>query len=114
MRRAYSIDTESGELTVVGDNLDIGTIGDKFAFLLEVLIFLSGELGETPLVGDDDFLSSGEFEFTSSESFHSMGNILSGTSDGVENLVDLYSAGFTLGLTESTSHTGLESISTSA
>ena len=99
---------------MVGDDLNVGTVLLQFAFSFQVLVFGSGQLGETPLVGDSNFLSSGEFEFTSSESFNSMGNVLSGNSDGVENLVNFNSASFTKSLTEGTSHTGLESISTSA
>jgi len=110
----FSVDTESGELAVVGDDLDIGTIELELTVGLLLSVIGLGEGGEAPLGGDGDLLSSGEFEFTSSESLNSVLGVLSGDSDGVEDLVDLDSASFTLGLTESTSHTSLKSIGSGA
>lgn len=99
---------------MVGDDLDVGTIGSELAFSLKSGVISLFKLGEAPLAGDDDLLSTGELEFTSSESFNSMGNVLFSKSDGVEDLVDLNSGDFTGGFTEGTSHTSLESIGTSA
>jgi len=99
---------------MVGDDLNVGTILSEQAFFLKSGVFSLVKLGETPLAGDDDLLSTGELEFTSSESFNSMGNVLFVKSDGVEDLVNLNSGDFTNGLTEGTSHTSLESIGTSA
>ena len=96
------------------DDLDVGTIGSELAFFLKSGVFSLVKLGETPLAGDDDLLSTGELEFTSSESFNSMLNVLFSKSDGVEDLVDLNSGDFTGGFTEGTSHTSLKSIGTSA
>jgi len=108
------VDSESGELTMSGDNLNIGTILSELSFILEFSVIFVAELGETVFTGNDDLLSTGELELASSEGFDSMGNVLFNKSDGVEDLVDLNSGDFTDGLTESTSHTGLESISTGA
>lgn len=108
------LNAQLGEGSVVGDDLDVGTVGSELAFFLKSGVFSLVKLGETPLAGDDDLLSTGELEFTSSESFNSMGNVLFSKSDGVEDLVDLNSGDFTGGFTEGTSHTSLESIGTSA
>jgi hypothetical protein len=110
----FSVDAESGEGTVVGDDLDVGAVLLQFTFALKGSVLSLGKLGEAPLVGDGDLLSAGEFEFTSSEGFNSVLGVLVGDSDGVEDLMDLDSASFTLGLTEGTSHTGLKSISSGA
>ena len=99
---------------MTSDKLNIATILLKFAFILESLVFIMVEFGETVLGTDDDFLSSWELELSSSESFDGIGNVLFLESDGVEDLVDLNSGDFTSGFTEGTSHTGLKSICTSA
>jgi len=99
---------------VVVDNLDVSTIVSDLAFFLKSGVISLAELGETILAGDDDLLSTGELEFTSSESFNSMGNVLFSKSDGVEDLVDLDSGDLTGGFTEGVSHTSLKSIGTSA
>jgi len=99
---------------VVVDNLDVRTIVSDLAFFLKSGVISLGELGEAILAGDDDLLSTGELEFTSSESFNSVGDVLFSKSDGVEDLVDLDSGDLTGGFTEGVSHTSLKSIGTSA
>jgi len=113
-RFVHLVDAESGKFTVSSDDLNIATILSELAFFLKSSVVFVAELRETDLAGDDDLLSTGELELASSEGFDSVGNVLFNKSDGVEDLVDLNSGDFTDGLTESTSHTGLKSISTGA
>jgi hypothetical protein len=108
------VDSESGKGTVFSDKLNIDTILSELAFFLESGVVFMGELSETEFTGDDDLLSTGELELASSEGFNGVGNVLFNESDGIQDLVDLDSGDFTSRLTESTSHTLLKSISTSA
>lgn len=96
------------------DDLDIVTSRLGSSFSSKSVVVLSEDGGETELNTDGDFLSSGEFHTASSKSFNCLISVLVLGSDGVQDLVDLNSSASTLGLTESTSHTGLESIGTSA
>ena len=74
----------------------------------------TGQGSEAPLVGDDDFLSAGEFVFASSEGLEGSLDVLFFYSDGVKDGANFDSGGFSVGLSEGTSHTGLESICTGA
>ena len=74
----------------------------------------SGKLGEAPLVRDDDFLSSREFVLSSSEGFYGLFDVSLSEPNGIKDGTDFDSGDFSVGFSESSSHTGLESISTSA
>ena len=91
---------------------DVDTVRNEESLFLEVIIFTSEEFSETPFLGDNDTLLSGEFVFGSSQSFHGLSNVSLGGSDGVKGLSDLDTSAFFVGLTESTSHTTLETIGT--
>lgn len=89
------------------DNVDL-------AFLELGLELLSGELGETPLSGKGNLLSSGELHGGLPEGLHGAPYVGGLQSDGDEWLADLDPAHFAVGLAPSLSHTLLESIGTSA
>jgi hypothetical protein len=110
----YLVDSESSERSSFSDDLNIGTILSELTFFLESGVVFVGVLGETKLAGNDDLLSTGELELSSSESFNSVGNVLFDESNGVQDLVDLNSSNLSCGLAVSSSHTGLKSISTGA
>jgi len=71
-------------------------------------------LSEAPVLADVDLLSAWELELSSSESLDSNGGLILSGSNRHEDLSNVNSSGNHGWLTESTSHTGLESISTSA
>ena len=70
--------------------------------------------GEAELTGDEDLLAAGELEAGSVHSLLSELNVLGSGTNGHEDLINGDTGGLDVGLTESTSHTLLESISTSA
>ena len=98
---------------MVGDDPNVDSVGDDLSVLLELMELVLCELGESELSGDGDFLSAWEFEHGSSESLLGVLNICWADSDGQNNGTNVYSSGLTIGLTEGTSHTLLESICTS-
>lgn len=71
-------------------------------------------LGETELGGDEHFLSSREFHLGSSHSFQAVVDVGGVSSDGHQGLANLDSADLAVWLSEGSSHTRLESISTCA
>lgn len=58
------------------DELDVGAVVLDGALLASPLILESGQTGEAPLVGDDDFLSAGEFVLGSPEGFEGLLDVL--------------------------------------
>ena len=87
----------------------VGSVGDDHSFSLVLEVLLLGELGEAPLVGDDDLLSTGELVLGSAQSLNDVLGYVVLRSDGQQYLLDVYTSDETLGLTEGTSHTGLKS-----
>lgn len=64
-----------GKLAVVRQELNVGTIDQDAAgsLLLEVLV--AAKRGETPVLGDDNLLSTGELVLRSSESLKSESSV---------------------------------------
>lgn len=69
------------EGTFVADQSDGSSIIDDSSLSLLLEVLKSGEFSEAPLVGDDDFLSSGEFVFGSSEGFKGLFDVSFSDSD---------------------------------
>ena len=67
----------------------------------------SGQLSESPLVWNDNFLSSWEFVLGSSEGFQGWFNVLFIKSNWVQNWSNFNSGDFSIRFTEGLSHTGL-------
>ena len=88
------------------------TLVDETARSLVLQVVLLGETSEAPVLADVDLLSAGELELGSSQSLDSDGLLVLSGSDRHEHLTDINSGGDHDGLTEGTTHTGLESIST--
>lgn len=99
---------------MVGSVLAGDTVGNDGAGLDALLEDFPVELGETELLGLEDLLSARELEFGSSKSFSGSSLVVVSDSDGHQRLSNSDSSDETLGLTVSTSHTSLESISSSA
>ena len=110
----FSEELKSGKRTSLTNDLDTRTIVDDFLLVSETRVLSSGEIGETPLVRSDDFLSTREFSLGSLESFHGELDVSFLDSDGEQNGSDVNTGSLAECLTEGSSHTSLESICTSA
>jgi len=95
-------------------DLEVNTIADEQALLLELLDLLRSEVGETPLLGEENVLATRELVGSTAESLTSLSleHVLG--SDGEKDLVNVDTSDETLGLTVSTTHTSLKTIGTSA
>lgn len=105
---------QSLEGAVVADDLDVDTVGDDLAFLLQSVEVSLDVLGETELSGHEDLLAAWELELGSSQGLLGVFDVLGVASDGHQDLADVDSGTLAQGLSESTSHTLLQSIGTSA
>ena len=99
---------------MVGDNLNVHTVGNDLSRLLELSVLNLGELGESVLDGSGDLLTTGELEHGSSQSLLSVVDVVGTSSDGHEDGSNGDTSGSTVWLTVGLSHTLLESIGTSA
>ena len=88
------------------------TLVDESARSLVLQVILLGELSEAPVLADVDLLSAGELELGSSQSLNGDGGLVLSGSDRHQHLTDVNASSNHHGLTEGTSHTGLESIRT--
>jgi hypothetical protein len=119
------------EGTLGAEELDVGTVDPDLALLalLDVLLALEGS--ETPVLGDDDLLATGELlELVQSQTeisgdisylvlatpqgLEGGGAVRVTGSDGHEDLADVDTGDKAVGLSESTTHSGLQPIGTSA
>ena len=99
---------------MLSDNFNVKTIWNNLSFLLKSVVVSLNKLCETVLSGNEDLLSAWELELGSSEGFLCMLDVGWIASHRHEDLSDVDSCGLAESLTESTSHTLLESIGTSA
>ena len=99
--------------TSVVQNLSIATILNDLSLRAKAGVFLLGEASETPLVGLDDLLTTRELVLGTTKSLPDVRNSVVTATDRKKNLTDTDTGNETLGLTESTTHSGLKSISTS-
>jgi hypothetical protein len=96
------------------DELDVATIGEELAFSTSGDIVFTGQGSETPLLGDDDLLLTGELVLAASQGFDDGGLVRILGTDREDDLTNVDTSDQTVGLTESTTHTSLQSIGTSA
>lgn len=101
-----------GERTVTVVDLDMGTTVEHTILRLQGLVLGLGVVSETPLVGDDDVLTTRELVLGTTKTLDdvSLGSGL-GT-DGEDDLTDVDTGTDTDRLTESSSHSGLQTIGT--
>jgi hypothetical protein len=99
---------------VTTEELDVGTILLELALLAELDVVLAADGSETPVLGDDDLLATRELVHGAAESLDGGGAVGVTGADGQDDLADVDTGDLTLGLSESTTHTGLETIGTSA
>jgi hypothetical protein len=107
--------TEVGlKRTLAGKVLDVATVVDDLASGTSLNELFAGQLGETPVLGDNDLLLTRELVLAASESLHNGSLVVVLGADREDNLTNVDTGNETVGLTEGTTHTGLKSISTSA
>jgi len=103
-----------GQRSAGGQPLDANAVGSQAAHGLELVVVFLHKLGETKLGGDVDLLASGEFELGTTEGLDRDVALVLTAAHGQQDLADVHTGSLTVGLTEGTTHTGLEPIGTSA
>jgi len=99
---------------VVGNELAEGTVRHNATLGLELGVLFASEASETPLLGHDDLLAAGELVLGTTERLHHVigGGVLG--ANGEDDLANLHTSNETSRLTECTTHSGLQAISTCA
>lgn len=100
------------QATVVGQELNVGTVSLDLTSSPGVGVLLSPQRCETPVLGDNDLLSAGELVLGSSESFDGGSTVRVTGSDGQDDLANVDTSDGTVGLSPGTTHTSLQSIGT--
>ncbi|GIX63528.1 molecular chaperone, putative [Babesia caballi] len=100
------------EGTVGRDPLDVDTLVLKPALRLVLEVVLPGELGETPVVGDEDLLPAGELVLGPAQRLDRLGHERLPRPDGHEDLSDVHTGDDAGGLSEGAPHSGLEPVRT--
>jgi hypothetical protein len=102
--------TEVGlKRTLAGKVLDVATIVDDLTSGTSLNELFAGQLGETPVLRDNDLLLTRELVLAASESFHDGGLVVVLGADREDDLTNVDTGNETVGLTESTTHTSLKS-----
>jgi len=101
------------EVTLFADELNVGTVLDHTLLILQLLVSVTVHVGETPLLGDNDLLATGEFVAGTAQSLLDDGTVVVLAADGHDNLANVHAGDGSVGLSPGTSHTSLESISSS-
>lgn len=104
----------AGEVALVAEELNVGTVDLDLALLALLDVLLALERGETPVLGDDDLLATRELVLATPQSLESDSAVRVPSPDGHEDLTNVDTSDKTVGLAESTTHTRLQSIGTSA
>ena len=95
---------------MTAQELDVGAIGLDLALLAELDVLLATDRSETPVLGDDDLLATGEFIHGAAQSLDGGGTVAITGAYGEKDLSDVHTRNATIRLTEGTAHTGLETI----
>mmetsp|Transcript_4923 Transcript_4923/g.8534 ORF Transcript_4923/g.8534 Transcript_4923/m.8534 type:complete len:233 (-) Transcript_4923:111-809(-) len=102
------------QAAVVALQLDVHTVVDEATLLPPLDVVSAIHAGEAPLTGHNDLLLAGELELSTTERLAAVGHVLVLATNGKEDLSNAHASADTLGLSEGTTHTGLEPISSSA
>ena len=103
-----------GDRTVLGNVLHGSTVGSDPALLAASDVVLTVKLGETPLVGLHDLLSSGEFELGTAKSLNDVVGVGILGADRHDDLADGDTGSHLHGLTVGVTHTGGQTIGSGA
>lgn len=99
---------------MVGKELNVSTVDLDATSSLLLKVLLATERGETPVLGDNDLLATGELVLRATESLQGKSTVGVTSADTQDDLADVDTGDSAVGLTPSTTHTGLQSIGTSA
>jgi len=102
------------ERTVLRKVLHVATVGLEAASGTFGDVVFPGELGEAPLLGDNNLLATSELVLAAAEGLNDVGLVVLFCPDGEKDLTDADTSDGTSGLTERTTHTSLQTIGTSA
>jgi len=94
------------------DDLHVGTVRDSATFRTKTLVLLGRVRRETPVLGDEDLLSSREFVLATTKALNDMRQHGRLGTHRDQDLINRNASNLTVGLTEGTSHTRLETIGT--
>jgi len=98
---------------VLGQILHVDTVRSKVAGGAHALVVGTVPLGESPLLADVDLLSARELELGTTEGLDAVILMSVAASDRNKNLSNANTGTGSVGLTEGTSHSSLEPISSS-
>jgi len=101
-------------VALVSQELNICSVDQNTALLLQLDIFLTSQWRETPVLADNDLLATGKLVHGSSESLDGGGAVGISSSDGEKNLTNVDTSDCAVGLAPGTSHSSLKSIGTGA
>ena len=102
------------QLSVVGDVLGDVTISHQTTTLSHGSVLLTRVLGESPLLRHHNLLATRELHGSTTQSLHSHLLLIVLRTNRNQRLTDSHTSHQTVGLSESVTHTGLQSISTGA
>jgi len=102
------------EGSVVGVVLDSNAVGGQMERLAHTVVVFAGPTSESPFAGHDQLLTTRELEFGSSEGLDDVGLVLIFATHANHSLADVHTRDQSLGLAKSSSHSGLEPISSGA
>jgi hypothetical protein len=99
---------------VVGKELNVGTVDLDAASSLLLQVLVAAERGETPVLGDDDLLATGELVLRSAQGLESVTTVGVTGPQTHDDLTNVDTGNSSVGLTPGTTHSSLQSIGTSA
>lgn len=102
------------DLAPVAQELNVGTVHQDTTLLLQLNVLVPSQRSESPVLADDDLLATRELVHRSTESLDGSSSVRVSGSDGQKDLADVDTSDRAVGLTPGTSHSGLQSIGTSA
>lgn len=98
------------EVALVAQELHVGTVVLESSLTTLRDVVLPGKRCETPVLGRNDLLASWELVLGATEGLDGGGSVLVTGADTEDDLANVDTGDETVGLSESTTHTGLESI----
>lgn len=99
---------------VVGQELHVSTVDLDAASSLLLQVLLAAEGGETPVLGDNDLLATGELVLGAAEGLEGGGAVRVTSAHTHDDLTDVDTGDSAVGLAPGTTHTSLQSIGTGA